>query len=508
MSTDEETEDSQEHDIQKVIAQEYIASLVHNNYTINNKIMIPYLFDPPEKTVEKILIGIFNHNISPDPNDNLQLDILDCKTKVKVLCSKYDKYLIAYLLLKKIKFLMKKYKQKLFALPEVSKLRSYVTQNQYNTPKILPKKRISILSRIEFKKLKLRRKRIKSLSKYSDQISNIPDYFITMEKVFSEIKSIKNCLTKSAIYIENIFQPVLSEFQKFSIDDCEKEVFYSILIRDKFIWQEIVKNRKTRLHYLIKELVLPEYQYKNTMKEKITYFSGICACKRYTLNELQIWEVNPNVDERSPEDAVPVTEKQTNIINENMKGDNNIIININENNENEIKKEGIVKTEIIKNKVEKNEIEKNEIEMDVNIKTVYKIKKKNNDIHIINNKIETEKVFEEKCLNLNDVAKNTKESDSKKDVPSDIDDLVKYIANNDDKKDNIQSSNTKRKKKKNKKSKKKKNEEEEDEKNINEDEEFNNIKEDLIKHSINRFKIHKIKFKYQPEWLEKISKIN
>ena len=178
MSTDEETEDSQEHDIQKVIAQEYIASLVHNNYTINNKIMIPYLFDPPEKTVEKILIGIFNHNISPDPNDNLQLDILDCKTKVKVLCSKYDKYLIAYLLLKKIKFLMKKYKQKLFALPEVSKLRSYVVQNQYNTPKIVPKKRVSILSRIEFKKLKLRKKRIKSMSKYSDQISNIPDYFI------------------------------------------------------------------------------------------------------------------------------------------------------------------------------------------------------------------------------------------------------------------------------------------------------------------------------------------
>ena len=92
----------------------------------------------------------------------------------------------------------------------------------------------------------------------------------------------------------------------------------------------------------------------------------------------------------------------------------------------------------------------------------------------------------------------------KKDIPSDIDDLVKYIAN-DDKKENIQS--TKKKRKKNKKSKKKKEEIEEGEtdKLLNEDEEINRIKEDLIKNSINRYEIHKIKFKYRDEWLKEIS---
>ena len=39
-----------------------------------------------------------------------------------------------------------------------------------------------------------------------------------------------------------------------------------------------------------------------------------------------------------------------------------------------------------------------------------------------------------------------------------------------------------------------------------EDDEINEIKENLLKNSINRFKIHKIKFKYKKEWLEQISK--
>ena len=46
---------------------------------------------------------------------------------------------------------------------------------------------------------------------------------------------------------------------------------------------------------------------------------------------------------------------------------------------------------------------------------------------------------------------------------------------------------------------------EEEMKNQKKDEEFNELKENILKNSINRFKIHKIKFKYRPEWLEQIS---
>ena len=36
--------------------------------------------------------------------------------------------------------------------------------------------------------------------------------------------------------------------------------------------------------------------------------------------------------------------------------------------------------------------------------------------------------------------------------------------------------------------------------------EIKEIKQNIINNSINRFKIHKIKFKYKPKWLEEISK--
>ena len=102
----------------------------------------------------------------------------------------------------------------------------------------------------------------------------------------------------------------------------------------------------------------------------------------------------------------------------------------------------------------------------------------------------------------------------KKEIPSDIDDLVKYIVN-DDKKETQN-----KKKKKNKKRNKKKNkneielnEEKEDKNNaikddeeIEENKEINEIKQNFKDNSINRFKIHKIKFKYEPKWLDEISK--
>jgi hypothetical protein len=45
----------------------------------------------------------------------------------------------------------------------------------------------------------------------------------------------------------------------------------------------------------------------------------------------------------------------------------------------------------------------------------------------------------------------------------------------------------------------------EKEKEEEEDEEINEVKKDILKNSINRFKIHKIKFNYGPNWLVKLS---
>ena len=97
----------------------------------------------------------------------------------------------------------------------------------------------------------------------------------------------------------------------------------------------------------------------------------------------------------------------------------------------------------------------------------------------------------------------------KSEIPNDLDDLVKYIVNDD-------KTETQKKKKKNKKKKKKKSEvkedkkEEQDKGDIKKDDrdEVEETKKDLAKNSINRYKIHKIKFKYRPKWLNKITKLN
>ena len=97
----------------------------------------------------------------------------------------------------------------------------------------------------------------------------------------------------------------------------------------------------------------------------------------------------------------------------------------------------------------------------------------------------------------------------KSEIPNDIDDLVKYILNDD--KTETQNKKKKRNKKRKKKNKNeikedKKDENEEDIKEKEQKDEIDKIKEDLLQNSINRFKIHKIKFKFRPKWLNKISK--
>jgi len=141
----------------------------------------------------------------------------------------------------------------------------------------------------------------------------------------------------------------------------------------------------------------------------------------------------------------------------------------------------------------------------------------------LNKNSDLKKIYEKNINNISKQRKKiTKKNRTKKEsnesiksnnkkidiIPNDIDDLVKYIEKDD------KNENTGKKKKKNKKKKKKnkneikeeKKDEIEDDENTEQKNEIDGIKEDLLKNSINRFKIHKIKFKYRPKWLNKISK--
>ena len=497
--------------------------IINNNFIHKNLITFHDLFEKPEKVIEKILIKIYNHNINSDQTENEQLNIIDFKKRVKILCTKYENYEIILLLLSKIKSLIKRYKEKIFELPDVIRLRENLTKKLFL--KKHTQKNLISLHNNEFK-LQTKIQRCKSTPK-KQKNEKTPNYFTTMEKVFCELKNIKNSLEKSSIFIETIFEIPLSEFDSFSIYDCEKEIYSKLLIHDEFIWNEIINNRKTRLNYLIKEIVENENS-PNTMTEKLNYFSSIDNCKKIYDNELKIAEIGSSKDERFPEIAIPFEEIKTD--NEKKNDFNLIISNIEEKNKENEKTfiqevKSIEKIEILNNeehtivhngkkKIEKNSLTKiyeNKYSMPVSfIDQKNELEKTYLNFQALKNKFkkESKKIKKRKekfQQEFNEQENNNKvNKNEKKDIPSDIDDLVKYIAN-DDKKENIQS--TKKKKKKNKKSKKKKDEIEEDEEDklLNEDDEINRIKEDLIKNSINRYKIHKIKFKPREEWLKEIS---
>ena len=495
--------------------------IINNNFIHKNLITFHDLFEKPEKVIEKILIKIYNHNINSDQTENEQLNIIDFKKRVKILCTKYENYEIILLLLSKIKSLIRRYKEKIFELPDVIRLRENLIKKLYF--KKYTQNNLVSLHNNKYK-FQYKIKRCKSMPKKQKTEKKI-NYFKTMEKVFTELINIKNCLEKSSIFIETIFEIPLSEFESFSIHDCEKEIYSKILIRDEFIWNEINNNRKTRLNYLIKEIIENEYYPNNTMTEKLNYFSSIDNCKKIYDNELKIAEIGSSKDEKFPEIAIPFEEINTH--NEKKNDFNLIISNIEEKNKENEKTfiqevKNIEKIEIIKSKEhtivhnEKKKIEKNPLTKIYENKYNMPIDKKNEfekkylNFQALRNKFKKEsKKFKKRNekfqQEFNEQENNNKINiNEKKDIPSDIDDLVKYIAN-DDKKENIQS--TKKKRKKNKKSKKKKEEIEEGEtdKLLNEDEEINRIKEDLIKNSINRYEIHKIKFKYRDEWLKEIS---
>ena len=102
--------------------------------------------------------------------------------------------------------------------------------------------------------------------------------------------------------IETIFKVPLSDFEKFSILECEYEDYFNILIHDTFIWKELLKNKGTKLKNFIQEILENDNNDLFTMTNKIEFFTN------YQIQQLKIAEIGQSQDERFPEDAKPITE--------------------------------------------------------------------------------------------------------------------------------------------------------------------------------------------------------
>ena len=563
----------------------------NQNYSYNSnkyqKIFLD-LDEQPDITIEKILINIFNSYIQEN-NKMEYMNLLIYQGKIKVLCLKHDKYKIVYHLLNKIRSLIIKYKEKLFELPNIIELHDKIFRRYY-----LRSHSQNIIFSNDYINYRLDNLHLTKNRDHSQKKNNF-DYYIAVRNLFCELKNIKSCLERAAPIIEKAFEIPLSEFEKFSIYECEKEDFYNILIKDNFIWHEINKNKKTKLNCIIEEIVRDINSKSNLMSEKISYFKQIYEKNKINLDEiLKISKIGSCEETQFPEDAKPkiemkyeIKEYMNNInideksidlfpfdeeiddydystIDEQSIGsinnlsiidDMEILNQIKENitqNKSKIKNPSIIennstntinniniindhidmsnkskfleKKKLLQNRKEKlektftfkNSVNINHdinIMIDKNIKENHFQKLKKNKIKLLKNK---DRVLKEKTKSENENVKEIKKEtitksieNDKNNIPNDIDDLVKYITNDDK---NTKKKKNRRKNKKNKNQKKNGKEEalnkedkKEKEKEEEEGEELNEVKKDILKNSINRFKIHKIKFKYEPKWLDKLS---
>ena len=552
----------------------------------------------PRVIIEKILICIYNQNIKSDDSKKSDLDINLCQNNIKNLCAKYDYCYIVLLLLKNIRKLINKYREIMFELPSINEL--------YQKSKDLERQENSLNDSTQVEN-----------NDNNENYTKTEEEDSVLKTLFIELYNIKKCLKKSSPIIDKIFEIPLSKFETFSIEQCQLEEYFNILIKDKFISSEINKNKDPKLHNLLNELNEDNYSDTKLMTKKLDLFNIMNKSRKRYEKLLTISEIGSSVDEKYPEDCEPIGEIRYNNINNFINADDinsnyfladdgddynldfdiikdsnfgdinminfgNNINNLDEDESNEkdldktseiinqikkrglndyseIKMEKIIKTKkvnginhinedepnkllegnlFIKNSVSDN---KEQSEKDCNFNSKQNItnliaQNKNNDNwntkKCFPSKLNNEKIVRDKepilFKNLkNSNTKNKKENNTnkfannnknlridKKEIPSDIDDLVKYIVNDDKKDTQI------KKKKKNKKKTKKKNKTEsetnkdKEETNINiegkkekeNDDEDEELKQNLISNSINRFNIHKIKFKYRPQWLEKISK--
>ena len=506
--------------------------------------------EKPELIIEKILINIFNKFITPGNVDMEYSDIQIHQKKIKLLCLQQEKSKIVYILLTKIRSLIKKYREKLFELPNIIELREKIYQKYYKRSHSFNK----IISD-NYINFALDRPSINhSFSKTKKMLFN---YYLTIKNLFCELKNIKNCLRRTAPIIEKIFEVPLSKYQKFSIWECEKEDYLKILIHDDFIWNQISKSKNSYLNEIISEITEDHNMNLTEMTERIEYFKLIEEYKKLNIDEmLKLSQVCSSMDTRFPEDAKPLYSLREgfcqNLISEDKdlrysyeEADIDDFPNSEDQNNDEIN--NLNKIALFKGLNKKITIQTKSREITQSILTRKNINKinirednkyidipnllKNNDLSnkenlekiiSLNKNPELKKIYEK---NINNISKQKKKvakknrtkkesnesikSNNKKiDIPNDIDDLVKYIEKDD------KNENAGKKKKKNKKKKKKKNEIKEDKKEENNEDfgesnkkdEIDDIKQDLLKNSINRFKIHKIKFKYRPKWLQKITK--
>ena len=510
------------------------------------------IVEDPNLIIEKILISLFNEMIinKDEIEENF---ILFYQKKIKDLCQKHQKKNITLLLFLNISNIIQRYRRIILETPNITEYRqNFSTKNDLRSFSHEEKHSKKYL----YFDISDRKNKLYSPPK---KVRNF-DYIFVMKNLFNKLLGIKHCLKRAVPIIKKIFEYPLTDFEDCSVQECTMENFLRIIIHDNFIWNEIIKNRRGELKILVQQL-LEDFDkdcfYINNNDNNIDYFN------KFTKKTLKVQNAQSSFDTRTPDDAFKISpiyydDEHEKLFNKESDFNNEETVdNIIQNKNNNLSNINMIKLNsrnFINNKFDINKaIFTNETINEINkINTINNLAKENLNLNLqknfsfpgntikvpnrphinlsnippqkpdkpdpesnSNNKF-NKKRFHKKVENNNIKNKKSEEIKNKKEekseIPNDLDDLVKYIKddNNQNKK---KKKNRKKTKKRNKnaggensnENKKEPNENKDDDNFIDDEKDIQIFKDDLIKDSINRFKIHKIKFKYRPKYLKKIS---
>ena len=511
------------------------------------------IVEDPNLIIEKILISLFNEMIinKDEIEENF---ILFYQKKIKDLCQKHQKKNITLLLFLNISNIIQRYRRIILETPNITEYRqNFSAKNDLRSFSHEEKHSKKYL----YFDISDRKNKLYSPPK---KVRNF-DYISVMKNLFNKLLGIKHCLKRAVPIIEKIFEYPLTDFEDCSVQECTMENFLRIIIHDNFIWNEIIKNRRGELKILVQQL-LEDFDkdcfYINNNDNNIDYFN------KFTKKTLKVQNAQSSFDTRTPDDAFKISpiyydDEHEKLFNKESDFNNEETVdNIIQNKNNNLSNINMIKLNsrnFINNKFDINKaIFTNETINEINkINTINNLAKENLNLNLQKNFSfpgNTIKVPNRPHINLsnippqkpdkpdresnsknkfnkkrfhkkveNNILKNKKseeiknKKEEKSEIPNDLDDLVKYIKddNNQNKK---KKKNRKKTKKRNKnaggensnENKKEQNENKDDDNFIDDEKDIQIFKDDLIKDSINRFKIHKIKFKYRPKYLKKISK--
>lgn len=203
--------------------------------------------------IEQILVEIYNHYIKSNC-ENIHIgDLSRYKNEVRALAQTFDdqcNIFIMKTLLLKIKELIQRYKDKIYETIELSNIKDIMYPRTKSLDHFTSKRLITRYSMKAYNNKQCLRLHSFTKNTYKNESCDKS----AVQTVFTKLVNVKIVLIKASKDIEEIFKYAKSEFSNFSIEQCQREEYLNVIVKDDFIQFLIQHNRSNELMPLIEEI--------------------------------------------------------------------------------------------------------------------------------------------------------------------------------------------------------------------------------------------------------------